>query len=117
MNSLQRKKAVVTGGSKGIGLAVAQALAAEGADVVICGRNREQLGQAIATLRQNAGERKVVAHVTDVSDSRQVAELFEFVDRELGALDILVNNAGIGLFRAAGELSVDEWNRIIATNL
>ena len=60
---------------------------------------------------------KVVGKVADVSNSTEVEHFFEFVDRELGALDILVNNAGVGVFKSTAELSVEEWQRTIETNL
>ncbi len=114
---LRGKRAVVTGGSKGIGLAIARALLAEGADVAVCARNSGELEEAVTRLQKENTSRKVVGHSTDVSNSSQVAELFERVDRELGGLDILINNAGFGLFRAAAEMSVEEWDRLIGTNL
>ncbi|MBV8551748.1 MAG: SDR family oxidoreductase [Acidobacteriaceae bacterium] len=114
---LSGKRAIVTGASKGIGLAVANALVASGADVVICGRQQASLDAALADLSKNGGGRKVAGRTADVRDSGQVAKLFQFADRELGGLDILINNAGIGAFRATAELSVEEWDRLIGTNL
>lgn len=111
------KRALVTGGSKGIGLAVARALLRCGADVVICGRGQEHLDAAVSSLRSSAPERKVAAQMADVSQSDQVAALFQFVDQEFGGLDILVNNAGVGIFRSTAELSIAEWDRVIGTNL
>ncbi|MFL6353508.1 MAG: SDR family oxidoreductase [Bryobacteraceae bacterium] len=114
---LTGKRAIVTGASKGIGLEIARALLSEGADVVICAREGKAVENAVANLRKDAQARKVTGCPADVSDSRQVKQLFEFADKELGGLDILVNNAGTGIFRAAGELTVEEWNRVIGTNL
>lgn len=115
--SLKGKRALVTGGSKGIGLAVARALLAEGANVVICARDGKQLDRALGDLRNSPGGGKAEGRTADVSSSEQVAALFQFADQQLGGLDILVNNAGVGVFRATGELSVEEWNRVIGTNL
>jgi NAD(P)-dependent dehydrogenase (short-subunit alcohol dehydrogenase family) len=114
---LADKRAVVTGGTKGIGLEVARALLSAGADVVICGRNRQHIDLALSELKNGAPGRKVAAQVADVSDSGSVHGLFSFVDQELGGLDILVNNAGSAVFRPAAELTVEDWNRIIGTNL
>jgi 3-oxoacyl-[acyl-carrier protein] reductase len=114
---LAGKRAIVTGGSKGIGLEIARALLSEGADVVICSRDRKAVENAVTDLARSAKGRKVTGRATDVSSSSQVMQLFQFADKELGGLDILVNNAGIGIFRAAGELTVEEWNRVIGTNL
>lgn len=113
---LTGKRAVVTGGSKGIGLAVARALLSGGANVVICARDSRQLDRALSDLGNTKGG-KVSGRTADVSNSEQVAQLFEFADKQLGGLDILVNNAGVGVFRAAAELGIEEWNRVIGTNL
>jgi 3-oxoacyl-[acyl-carrier protein] reductase len=110
------KRALVTGASKGIGLAVAQALAVNGADVAICARNKADVEKSLDKLRDGAGG-KAVGRTADVGKSEDVAKLFEFIDKELGGLNILVNNAGIGIFRSAGELSVEEWDQVIGTNL
>ena len=114
---LAGKRAIVTGASKGIGLEIARALLSEGADVVICSRNSKAVENAVTDLSKGAKARKVTGCATDVSNSDEVKQLFEFADKELGGLDILVNNAGIGIFRATGELTVEEWNRVIGTNL
>jgi 3-oxoacyl-[acyl-carrier protein] reductase len=114
--SIRNKKAIVTGSSKGIGFAVAKALLAEGADVVLCGRQQKGLDRALEELKSVSGG-KASGFAADVSNSREVADLFNFADKELGGLDYLINNAGIGVFRATGELSVEEWDRVIATNL
>ncbi len=114
---LSGKRALVTGASKGIGREVARALAAAGADVLICGRDRGHLDRAVEDLQQGANSGRIAAHQADVSRSEEVAKLFEFADRALGGLDILVNNAGVGVFRPAAELTVEEWNRVIGVNL
>lgn len=114
---LKNKRVVVTGASKGIGLAVAEALVAEGANVALCARNADSLTEAVAQVKGKSAGGKVLAHPADVSDSAQVANFFSFVDRELDGLDILINNAGFGVFRSTAELTVEEWDRLIATNL
>lgn len=114
---LSGKNAIVTGGSKGIGLAIAQALLEQGADVLLCARNEESLASAVSHLKAASPERRVLGRQADISCSEEVAELFVAADRELGSLDILVNNAGSGLFRAAADLTVEEWDSIIGTNL
>lgn len=110
------KRALVTGASKGIGLAIARAFAENGADVVICARKQGSLDQAVETLRKSA-KGKVSGQAADVSRSADVARLFEFTDKELGGLDILVNNAGIGIFHSAAEMTVEEWDQVIGINL
>lgn len=114
---LDGANAVITGASKGIGLAIARALLQAGANVAICSRNRESLERAVSELRAGAGARKAVGFSADVGSSAEVAEFFRFVDRELGRPDILVNNAGIGRFRPAAQMTVEDWDRTISTNL
>ena len=115
-NFLSGKRALVTGGSKGIGLEVARALLSQGADVLICGRDKAQLDKALADLKAAKGG-KILAHKADVSNSTDVAQLFQAADHALGGLDILVNNAGVGIFHPASEMTVEEWDRVIAVNL
>jgi 3-oxoacyl-[acyl-carrier protein] reductase len=114
---LRGQKALVTGGTRGIGLEIARALLAAGAEVAICGRDDRSIEAALGDLKNASKNGKVVGHNADVSNSEAVAGLFKFVDTELGGLDILVNNAGSGVFRAAAEISIGEWDRIIGTNL
>jgi NAD(P)-dependent dehydrogenase (short-subunit alcohol dehydrogenase family) len=120
---LQGKKAVVTGGSRGIGLEVARTLLAEGAEVLICGRSESSLQKAVTDLSTSASQGgsapqpKLFTQTADVANSTEVERLFESVDRHLNGLDILINNAGVGVFRATGELTVEDWDRVIATNL
>lgn len=111
------QRAIVTGGSKGIGFAIAQSLLEQGADVLLCARNEESLNAAVAQLKAGAPKRKAIGHKADVSRSEEVAELFSAADRELGGLNILINNAGSGTFRATADLTVEEWDRVIGTNL
>src|ERR1039458_10283203 len=98
------KVAVVTGGSRGIGFAIAQTLAAEGCSVVITGRDGAKLARSGAELRRILSQRprahhdngaKIVAEVCDVRDPDSVASLFAMVKQRFSRLDVLVNNAGI----------------------
>jgi NAD(P)-dependent dehydrogenase (short-subunit alcohol dehydrogenase family) len=113
---LDQRIAVVTGGSRGIGRAIAARLAAEGAAVAICARTPESVARAVVELSQQTG-REVLGQSADVSDSEQVAGFFRFVDERLGGLDILVNNAGVGIFAPVAELTIEDWQRTIGTNL
>jgi 3-oxoacyl-[acyl-carrier protein] reductase len=117
--SLHGKRAIVTGASKGIGLAVAKALAGEGVQVAICARSKRPLQEAVDSLREGAAKAggRIVGQAADVSRSGEVARFFEFAGTELGGLDILVNNAGLGIFRPTAELTVEEWDRQIGVNL
>jgi 3-oxoacyl-[acyl-carrier protein] reductase len=115
-DSLSGKRALVTGASKGIGLAIARALAENGVDVLICARQQQSLEKAVTDLKKSA-KGKVSGYVADVSKSADVARLFKSADQELGGLDILVNNAGVGIFHSAAEMSVEEWDEVIGINL
>jgi 3-oxoacyl-[acyl-carrier protein] reductase len=117
---LTGQNAIVTGGTRGIGFAIAEALLGAGASVAICGRSQSSLDNAVRQLTKSpAGNpaRKVVGKIADVRSSTEVAALFAFVDQELGGLDILVNNAGVGIFKSTADLSVDEWQMTLETNL
>jgi 3-oxoacyl-[acyl-carrier protein] reductase len=116
MKFLDNRKAIVTGGTRGIGRAIAKALAEHGADVAICGRRQSDVAETARQLAAETGA-KVVGQSADVSDSAQVSNFFEFADANLGGLDILVNNAGVGVFRATADLTLEEWRRVIDTNL
>jgi NAD(P)-dependent dehydrogenase (short-subunit alcohol dehydrogenase family) len=111
---LANKVAVVTGATRGIGRAIAEALLNEGARVAICGRNQEQVEAAVAEL---GGAPRVAGRSLDVRNFEGVANFFTFVDRELGDIDILVNNAGVGIFRPVAELTYEEWRTTLDTNL
>lgn len=112
---LNGRVCVVTGGSTGIGLAVAGRLAAGGARVAICARGEAALAEAADSIRSDGGE--VVAVVADVSREEDVARLAERVREELGPPDVLVNNAGVGLFRPFQECEVADFDRVFAVNV
>jgi len=109
---LDGKAAVVTGGSRGIGLAIARALVSEGAYVVICGRDRAALERSASLLGSGAA-----GIPCDVSQEQQVAALFRTVEQRFGGLDVLVNNAGIGIFGSVAELTPAQWRAVLDTNL
>lgn len=116
MKPLSEQVCLVTGGTRGIGRAIAKMLLLEGAKVAICGQRQETVDRAVAELQaETAG--KVKGKAADVKSHEEVAELFRFVDAEFGGIDVLVNNAGIGIFRHVRELSLDEWKRTLETNL
>jgi NAD(P)-dependent dehydrogenase (short-subunit alcohol dehydrogenase family) len=111
------KVAVVTGGSRGIGLAIAHALLSRGAGVTIAGRDEASLRKAEQQLGGIPGSGGVLGARTDVSQYEQVERLMESTVTRFGGFDILVNNAGVGGFSNVAEQPLDEWRRIIDTNL
>jgi NAD(P)-dependent dehydrogenase (short-subunit alcohol dehydrogenase family) len=115
MRKLDGKVAIVTGGGSGIGKGIARGLAAEGAKVVIAGRRTGVLKSAAEEF--SASGFTVVAIPTDVADEAQVSALFAATVERFGRVDILVNNAGAVDGGALAELSVEAWDKVIATNL
>jgi 3-oxoacyl-[acyl-carrier protein] reductase len=114
--SLDGELALITGGAQGIGLATAQALAREGCNLIICGRNLARLKRAQRAL--STGNGKVLALVCDVRDERSVKRMFGAVSRKFKSLDILINSAGIAhRFKPTGEVTAKEWIDVLATNL
>lgn len=117
MLNLEAKAAIVTGGSKGIGRAVAAALAGAGADVVICARSEPEAARAAAEIGDAAAGR-VLGVAADVRNRDDVRRLVETAVRELGGLDILIANAGVGGgFGPIDEIDPEDWHRVIDTNL
>jgi 3-oxoacyl-[acyl-carrier protein] reductase len=114
METLQGKAAIVTGGTRGIGRAIAERLLREGASVAICGRTAESTAKAVSEMKPLGN---IYGCPADVSDYGQVRALFEAVDREFGRLDIVVNNAGEGVFRKVGEMTPEDWHANIDLNL
>jgi NAD(P)-dependent dehydrogenase (short-subunit alcohol dehydrogenase family) len=114
-NSVRGRVALVTGASRGIGLAIARRLGLCGARLSVCARQAEPLRQAAETLRSEGIE--AVDVPADVTSPAQVAELVRRTNQALGEIDILVNNAGVGRFAALHELSEEDWDRVIDTNL
>jgi NAD(P)-dependent dehydrogenase (short-subunit alcohol dehydrogenase family) len=114
MESLSGKLAVVTGGTRGIGRAIAERLLREGAAVAICGRSDQSVEAALGELRPLGRVFGIAADVTQVD---RVSALFAAVDREFGGLDILVNNAGQGVFGKVADLTIEQWRANIELNL
>jgi len=106
------KVALVTGGSRGIGFAVAKALVAGGASVVLTGRDRTDLDRAQAELGTAA-----LGVAADARDAEAVDSAVRRAADRFGGIDVLVNNAGIGLFRNVADMSIAEWQATIDTNL
>ncbi len=107
--------ALVTGASRGIGLAIARRLGQMGARLALCARTRDRLERAADSLRQQGFP--VLAVVADVANAASVAALVEQTRRTLGEIDILVNNAGIGTFGPVQEITEADWDAVLDTNL
>ncbi len=112
---LRGKVAIVTGGNGGIGLGMARGLADAGAAIAVVGRNQAKSAAAVEDLARRGV--KAIAIATDVTDKAAVTAMVERVANELGRIDILVNNAGISVRKPPHLLEIEEWNRVIDTNL
>src|SRR4030042_6703761 len=116
MFDLTGKKALVTGGSRGIGQGIALALAKQGADVAINCHSKAQEAEAVVAAVKALGKDSFAIQA-DVSDSQSVSKMFEEIKNKWGKLDILVNNAGIVQFAAFEDLTEEQWDAILDTNL
>jgi len=114
METLNGRIALVTGGTRGIGRAIARRLIEEGAKVALCGRSNEA---AVRAARELDSAGSAIGIGADVRRPADVSALFDAVDAAFGGLDILVNNAGEGVFRKVGDMSLEEWHRNIDLNL
>jgi len=115
MPKLDGKVAVVTGASSGIGEATAEALAAEGATVVVAARREERLADLRSRIEESGG--RVLAATCDVTDEAQAHGLIRRAEDEFGRVDILVNNAGVMLLSTVGKGLSEEWRRMFDVNV
>lgn len=110
------KVALITGASRGIGLAIAHSLAGEGCDLIITGREENSLRTASRELERH--DLRVLEKVCDVSSPRSVESLFSILKKQFGHLDILINNAGIAhAIATVDKLEIEVWQKVLATNL
>ena len=112
---LDGKVAVITGASKGLGKAMALALAAEGAQIALVSRNLEQLNEVGRAVKNAGGEARVFQ--ADVAEEDQVRKLERDVTGALGKVHILINNAGINVRKPIIEFTLEEWHRVMNTNV
>lgn len=113
---LAQRTAIVTGGSEGIGRAIAEVLAAAGVSVALTSRDRGK-AEAVATEVADGRSGRVLGFACDVRDASSCEALVRTVVDALGALDTLVNNAGVGIFKPIQDLSVEDWRTQVETNL
>ena len=115
MEHLKGKKAIITGGSRGLGKATALAFAKEGIDVAITGRNEKSLQETVAELKA-LGINATYA-LFNVGNYEEVQKGIKSIIADFGSVDILVNNAGIAAFGSLNDMKVDQWSEIIQTNV
>lgn len=115
MFNLKNKKALVTGGGKGLGKAIAKALADAGADVAITSRNIQSLDTAAQQLSETG--RQIVAAELDITDQDSIVRCVETVTKALGPIDILVNNAGCNVRKPSVQVRPEDWDTVLDANL
>ncbi|VTR94251.1 2-deoxy-d-gluconate 3-dehydrogenase : 3-oxoacyl-(Acyl-carrier protein) reductase OS=Blastopirellula marina DSM 3645 GN=DSM3645_20357 PE=3 SV=1: adh_short [Gemmata massiliana] len=113
---LTGRVALVTGGNKGLGKAMARGLAEAGADIVIASRNEDELKSALDEILAGTGRRGAYC-VTDVSVREEVKKLATFAIEKMGRVDVLVNNAGMNAPQAIDAITDDTWDRVLEVNL
>jgi glucose 1-dehydrogenase len=113
---LEGQKALVTGGSKGLGAGIAESLARAGCDVLVNYSNDREGAERVAGIVRSTG-RKACVFRADVSKEGEVSELFKAAVAELGRVDILINNSGIQRNAPFDEMSLEQWDSVIGTNL
>jgi 3-oxoacyl-[acyl-carrier protein] reductase len=113
---LTNRVALVTGASRGIGRAVALALAQTGADVAVNYHQRADEAQAVADSIRGAGRRAIIV-AADVSNSTEVTRMFQTIEASLGKVDTLVNNAGVAIIRGVDDLTESDFDMTLAVNL
>ena len=112
------RRTIVTGGTKGIGFAIAQSLLNEGGHVMITGRDQSSVDEVVRTLGAEAGDgSRIGGMAVDVRDRLEVENLIAETSRRFGGVDALVNNAGVGVFVDAAAMTDLDWDRVIDTNL
>jgi 3-oxoacyl-[acyl-carrier protein] reductase len=116
MQSLNGKVAIVTGGSRGIGLAIAKALVADGVNVALTGRSDAHLSAARPRI-EGAGHGAVETLQADVRRHEDMQRVVDATVARFGGLDILINNAGIGIFAGVAAMTPAQWSEVIDTNL
>ncbi len=113
---LKDKVAIVTGGTKGIGFGIAEALIREGMRVSICARKETEIGKAVADLN-SIGPGRATGSVCDVRHYEQVKSIIERTAVELGGLDVLINNAGVGIFGTVEAMTPEDFRTVLETNV
>jgi len=111
------RKAIVTGATKGIGLAIARALVTGGAQVMVTGRDRGRVDTAVESLSALGAGGRISGRAVDVRDRTAVESLVAEADRQLGGLDVVINNAGVGHFETIEAMRDEDWQAVIDTNL
>src|SRR5208283_80322 len=117
--SVKDKNAIVSGGHTGLGKAIAEALLEAGAHVAVCSRRPEKWAESFADLKSTASQhdRQLLSFRCDVTNQTQVGEMVSEVVSKLGSVEILVNNAGIAWIAPATKMALEDWKKVLDSNL
>ena len=115
--NIENKTIIISGASRGIGRATALLLAAYGANVVVTARNADDLAQLETTASEGAVRGKIVSIPGDVANESDMAAVVQTALDHFGRIDVVINNAGYGVFKNVDEITVDEWDSVMATNV
>ena len=113
---MKKKTVIITGASRGIGRSIAVALAQNGYHIVLTGRDKDALAETAALCREK-GDGIFLEFVGDITSEEDVSALFAKSVIELGSVDVLINNAGMGIFKHIADTKLNEWNKVLNTNL
>lgn len=116
MENLNNKTAFITGGSKGIGLGIAEAFVSEGMNVLITGRTASDVEMAVSQLNA-IGKGKAIGAAMDVRNLEAQAQAIAMVNKQFGELDVLIANAGVGHFASIEDLTSEQWHDVMDINL
>lgn len=117
MENLKGQSAIITGAGKGLGKAIAIELAKSGVNLGLIARTEADLKAVSEEVKGINADIKVTYATADITDNKQITEAIALIKNELGAIDILVNNAGVGKFGKFLDLTVEEWENIVKTNV
>jgi len=118
MNNLQNKTAFITGGTKGIGYGIAEALLKHGVNVAITGRSQSSVDVAVKALNENGNDQSsAIGMAADVRSYEEQIKAVSQVKEEFGSVDIIIANAGVGHFGKVQDLSIEKWKETIDINL
>lgn len=114
---LKGKVAVITGATRGIGFEIARKFISNGAKVAVLGSREETVSHAVSELREEFGDAEILGFHPNLTDEKEVHEMFETVKSELGKIDILINNAGISSSTKLEDFTVEEYDKICNLNI
>lgn len=117
MRDLKNIRAYITGGSKGIGFGIAEAILNEGGKVAITSRSQERANEAADELKEKTGNNGVLAFASDVKDLSSQEQIIRQLEKEWGGVDVIVANAGLGKFGSIESITPEDWQATIDTNL